>query len=334
MTHLNQLKIIFAGQLDEDLYGNGTKIVNFNINPGSLVEYKFSISDFRIRLYDTFSYVNDPTLDATVTNITYLHNLTNTVGTTVDSDLGLAILSLSADFTYSDASGSNVQNGSNAQNSTAQQNLAANTGTRDSIRVGSRLSFPWKPTILYGIETSASRSSGSNAANVNSLSVGPFIHGRAGPALDFDLSGGINFVETKPSVPLGYYFSGVIRHQTTRNLQLILSAAHDLVFTTGTELTEETALRIAAQLRLTRSITVSASPFYNFGNVKTGSNPGDFSQYGVGLSLGWTPRKRWTTALSYDLTLHTSGQSNGISNSSTSQNYIQNTFGFRIGYIF
>ena len=342
VSHLSELEVLFGGELTEDFYENGKKLANFDITP-SMIQYKFSISYVRIRLYDSFSYLNDPTLDPTVTNITYLHNLTNTVGATADTDLGLAILSLSADFTYSDASGSSVQNGPNVQTSATQVNIASTTGTRDSIRVGSKLSFPLTSSILYGIDISASRSSGSDAANVNSLSGGPFIHGRVGPALDFDLSGGINLLDTKPSVPPGYFFSGVIRHQTTRNLQAILSATHDLIFTTGTQLTEETDLRISTLLNLTRFITVSASPFFTFGSAKTGLNPGDFQQYGVELTLGWNPRKRWHAALTYDLTRHEQSGSNGTTNGTTngtfngtssSGNYTQNLFGFHIGYTF
>ena len=131
VSHLSELEILFAGRLTEDFYENGKKLANFDVNP-STIQYKFSISYVRIRLYDTFSYINDPTLDPTVTNITYLHNLTNTIGASADTDLGIAILSLSADFTYSDASGSSIQNGPIVQNSAAQANITGTTGTRET----------------------------------------------------------------------------------------------------------------------------------------------------------------------------------------------------------
>ena len=331
VSHLSELEVIFDGRVNEDLYGNGTDQTNFEITR-SLIQYKFSISYFRIRLYDSFSYTQDPSLVPTVTNITTLRELTNTAGLSVDSDLGLAILSLSADFTYSDSTGSSVQSGS----TTAVVNQTASTGSLDSLRAEAKLSFALTPTILYGLDISATRSSGSSAANVNSLSPGVFIHGKVGPDLDFDLSGGVNLVDTKPSVPLGYYFSGVIRHQTTRNLQVILSASHDLIFTTGTELTEETNLRMASRLRLTRFITVNAGSFYRFGDVKSGLTPGTFTTYGLELGLGWTPRKRWNTALTYDWTRNQSGTSNSgtVISATSGGNYVTNTFGFRISYAF
>ena len=329
VSHLSELEIIFDGQLNEDLYGNGTNQTNFEINR-SLIQYKFSISYVRIRLYDSFSYTEDPALVPTVTNITNLRETTNTAGLDVASDLGIAILSLSADFTYSDSTGSSVQSGSSA----AVVNQAAATGSLDSLRAEAKLSFALTPTILYGLDTSATRSTGSTG-NVNSLSPGVFMKGKVGPDLDFDLSGGVNLVDTKPSVPLGYYLNGVIRHQTTRNLQLILSASHDLIFTTGTELTEETNLRMAGRLRLTRFISVSAGPFYEFGNVKSGLTPGTFTTYGLELALGWTPRKRWKTALTYDWARNLSGSNSGTVVSATNGgSYIKNTIAFQISYAF
>jgi hypothetical protein len=329
VSHLSELEVIFDGQLNEDFYGNGTNQTNFEINR-SLIQYKFPISYFRTRLYDSFSYTEDPSLVPTVTNITTLRELTNTTGLNVDSDLGLAILSLSADFTYSNSTGSSVQSGS-----TAVVNQTASTGSLDSLRAEAKLSFAFTPTILYGLDNSATRSTGSNSENVNSLSMGAFINGKVGPDLDFDLSGGVNLVDTKPSAPPGYYFNGVIRHQTTRNLQLILSASHDLIFTTGTELTEETILRMGGRLRLTRFITVSAGSFYEFGNVKSGLTPGTFTTYGLELALGWAPRKRWKTALTYNWTRNLSGSDSGNVVSITSGgSYIKNTFAFHIIYAF
>ena len=111
VSHLSQLEIIFDGRLTEDFYGNGSNQTNFEVS-SSLIDYKFSISDHRIRLYDRFSYTIDPTLNPTVSNITTLRDFSNTVGLSVDSDFGLAILSLSADFSYNNQTGSNVQTGS------------------------------------------------------------------------------------------------------------------------------------------------------------------------------------------------------------------------------
>ena len=54
-----------------------------------------------------------------------------------------------------------------------------------------------------------------------------------------------------------------------RHWQLLFSGSHDLIFTTGTNLTEENLFRLGTQLDLTRFITFSLSPFVNFGDVKT-----------------------------------------------------------------
>ena len=155
--------------------------------------------------------------DPTATNTAYLNNLTNTIGTAVDTDLGLAILSLAADFTYNNQSGSNVLSGPSVQNGVAQQNFTTTSATRILSASVPKSRSAWTPTILYGIDTTATRSSGSDAANVNTLNFGPFINGSVGPTLDFDLSGGGNLVDTKPSVPPAIS-SAVLRHQINAQL--------------------------------------------------------------------------------------------------------------------
>jgi len=322
LSHLNQLQFNFAGQLNEDFYGNGRTRINVGITPDSLVQFQFAVSDFRVRLFDRFSYVQDPTSNPTATNTAYLNNLTNTIGTVIDTDLNLAILTLAADYTY------NNQNGSNAQG----QTNPTTSGTRNTFRIGPDLTFRWSPQIFYGINTVWSRTTGTStqgsggSSNVNSFSAGPFVRGKLSRWTDFDLSGGVNVFETTPSVPLGYYFSGVIRHLLNKNWQVIFQAAHDTVFTTGTNLTEETVFRLGTQLNLTRFIILTGTPFAGFGDEKTGSTQGNFTQYGGQLDLSWKPTRRWTTTLSYGLT-----RRSGVS---ASDSYLQNLLTFQVSYRF
>ena len=317
ISHLNQLHFNFAGQLTEDFYGNGTHQVNFNVAPGSLLQFQFAVSDVRVRLYDHFSNVQNPTTDPTATDTANLNSFTNTLGAVVDYDLNQAVLSLFVDYTYNNQGGTTASGQANS----------ATTGTRNSYRVGSSVSFYLTPAILYGIATTATRSNGSNSANVNNLNVGPFIRGKLSPLTDFNLAGGASLYDTTaPISPTTYYFSGVIRHQLSRNLQLICSATHDLVFTTSTNLTEETIFRLGTQLNLTRFFTFSAGPFVDFGNQKTGSAPGRFTQFGGGAGLTWKPHKRWSANLNYSFTR--------LESDIDSNKYIQNSLGVSITYAF
>jgi hypothetical protein len=310
----------------EDFYGNGRSQVNVGIAPNSRVQFQFAVSDFLVRLFDQFSYVQEPTSNPTATNTAYLNNLTNTIGATVDADLNLAILSLSADYTYNNQSGSTVQGQTNPTTS----------GTRNSFRVGSSLSFRLSPAILYGLETSLSRTTGSSSgnlnssaingsANVNSLNVGPFIRGQLSRWTDFNLAVGAALVDAKPAVT-PYYLSAVIRHQFNPNWQVILSGSHDLIFTTGTDLTEESLFRAATTFNLTRFITLTGSSFANFGNEKTGSTPGNFKQYGLAAGVEWRPSKHLSSVLTYDF-IRREG-------SSASNSYLQNSISFQINYMF
>ena len=327
ISHLNQLQFSFGGQVIENFYGNGRNQLTFAIDPTSKIEFKFAVADFlQVRFYDQFSYVQNPATDPTATNTANLNSFTNTIGAAIDADLNLAVLSLSADYTYNDQSGTNVQGQANP----------TTTGTRDTFRIGPSLTFRLSPTILYGINATATRSTGSNAANVNSLNVGPFINGKLSREFAFDLAAGGTFVDTKPAISPSYYVSAAIRYQITRHWQLLFSGSHDLVFTTGTDLTEENVFKIGTQLDLTRFVTFSVSPFVNFGDVKTtsvGGNTGSYTQYGIEAGLSWKLRKRWSTGLSYDYVRRVSGATFGTG-TTASNNYIQNSLAFSISYAF
>jgi hypothetical protein len=321
LSHYNKLELIFGGQLNEDFLGNGKNQLNGSIS-ASGIQFQFAISNFQVRLFEDFSYVQNPTTNPAATNTTNLNSLTNTIGAAIDADLGIAILSLSGDYTYNNQSGSNAQGQTNS----------STTGTRNSFRVGPALTFQWSQNIQYGINASLSRTNGSGGengsgtSNVSSLSVGPFIKGKLSRFTDFNLAGGALLVNATPSVPTSYYFNGVLRHQLNRNWQIILSGSHDLVFTTGTNLTEENTVAIGTQMNLTRFITFTVSPLINFGDVKNGVNSGNFTQYGIEAGLGWKPHRRWSTGLIYYFI-----RRNGTS---ASDSYIQNTVTLQVNYRF
>jgi hypothetical protein len=331
ISYLNRLEFDFAGQLREDFYGNGRSQLNVSIAPNSLVQFQFAISDFLVRLFDQFSYTQEPSSNPTATNTANLNSFTNTIGTVVDADLNLAILSLSADYTYNNQSGSTVQGQTNP----------ATSGTRNSFRVGSSLSFRLSPAILYGLETTLTRTSGAStasgtgnlrgSANVNSLNVGPFIRGRLSQWTDFSLAAGATLVDTKPAVAPNYYLSAVVRHQFNPNWQLILSGSHDLIFTTGIDLTEEYLFKATTEFNLTRFITLTGSSFLGFGNEKTGSNPGNFKQYGLAAGVGWQPRRHLSTALTYEFIRREAGSAAA---GSAANSYLQNLISFQINYTF
>ncbi len=316
ISHLNQLQFNLSGAIVENFYSNSKPQYTFQIFPGSLLQFQFAVSNVRVRLYDQFANVQNPTTDPTATDTANLNNFTNTVGAAVDTDMSLGVLSLSADYTY------NTQSGSNS----AGQTNPNTTGTRGTFRVGSSVSFYLSPTLLYGIQTTAARASGSDSANVNSLNVGPFIKGKLSKSTDIAFDGGLSLYDTSGIPPTTYYFSGVINHALNPNLHLILSALHNLVFTTGTQLTEENIFQVSTQVNLTRLITFTTSPFVDFGNGKTGNTLGRFTQFGVQAGLVWKPHERWSTGLTYSFYRREAD--------AFADTYIQNSVAFQVNYAF
>jgi hypothetical protein len=335
LSELNQLEFTFGGRLNEDFYGNGTSQVTVGITPDSLVQFQFAAGDFLFHLYDQFSYVQDPTSDPTTANTTYLNSLTNTIGAKVDADFNLAILSLLADYTYNNRSGSNPQGGTSSGES----------GTRNSFRVGPSISFRYSPTILYGIDASLTRNTGSTngstvgSGNINSLSVGPFIRGELSRFTDINFGVGALLLDAKPSQPPTYYFNAVVRHQFNPNWQVILSGSHDITFSTGTDLVEEYVFQGGTQFNVTRFITFTASPHVDIGKVLTGSGPtsvggvfvpslvrGNFKQYGIQAGFAWKPRKHLSASLNYEFIRRDA--------EAAVDSYSQNRVIFQINYAF
>jgi hypothetical protein len=337
LSHINQLEFNFGGRLREDFYGNGTSNVNFSIAPDSQLQFRFAIDDVQVRLYDNFSYTQDPSTNPVASNTTYLNSFNNTLGAEIKKDLNQAIFTLSADYSYNNQSGANAQG----------QTTGSSTGTRNTFRVGSSLGFRWSPTVLYGIETSISRTTGSSAAitglppgtapsaNINSLNVGPFIRGQITRLTDFDFGVGATLLDAKPSVPPTGYFQATLRHQFNRNFQMILSASHDLIFTTGTDITEEYVFQAATEFNLTRFITFTANPNLLLGdsrippnqvNFQNGTIGGNFKEYAIGTSLRWTPRRHLSATLSYDFRRRDAEAANG--------SYSENRILFQINYVF
>ncbi len=163
------------------------------------------------------------------------------------------------------------------------------------------------------------------------------MNGKLGKFLEFELALGGTFVSTKPPVDPTYYFSGALRYQLNRRWQILLSGSHELVFSTGTALTEQNLIRLGTQLGLTRAISFDISPFINFGTVETttfnsGVPTGPYTQLGLEAGLSWKPRKRWSTELTYQYIRRESSSSGTSANSS--DNYIQNTLSFSVNYAF
>jgi hypothetical protein len=333
ISHLNQVEFNLGGKLIEHFYGNGLQQTNLEIDPNSKIEFKLEISDVKVRFYDHFSYTQNPTSDPVASNTANLNDLTNSIGVEVDTDLSIALLSLLTDYTYDNESGTNVQG----------QNNPGTTGSRGTFRVTPALTFQWSPTITYGLTATGTRSSGNHEANVTTLSVGPFIKGKLSRDLEFDLSGGLTLIDTKPSVAPDYYLTAAIRYQINRYWQLLLSASHDTIFTTGTGLTESNDFKLGTQIGITRNITLTASPFYDFGNVETTGNQatintgfnqvGPYTQFGFEAGLVWKLRKRWRTTLTYSYVNQRSSPTLG-SVAAFSSSYIQNTISFGISYDF
>ena len=173
------------------------------------------------------------------------------------------------------------------------------------------------------------------SSNVNSINLGPFIRGEITRLTDIDFGVGATLLDAKPSIPPTCYLLAAVRHQFNRNFQLILSGSHELIFTTGADITEEYVFQAATQLNLTRFITFTANPNLLVGdsriapnqvNFQNGTIGGNFKEYAIGASLRWNPRRHLSATVSYDFRRRDAEAPNG--------SYSQNRILFEIDYVF
>jgi hypothetical protein len=319
ISSLNRVSIRIGGSLSQDLLGNEGNQQNLSLAPDSEIRLQLQISNLRLQVYDQFSYVNDPVSDASTSNQTNLNRFTNIGGVRADWDLNFTIFSVFLDDTYSTDSGSGNANGNS-------------NGNRNSYRLGSSFTFNLTPTILYGIEGTATYSEGTlndgTDGEVKSLNVGPFVRAHLTRLIDLDLAAGVSFIQAKDVPPVGYYVAATVRHQINRNWQYFLTFTHDTAFSSGIDISEENFLELGTQYQLTRFIGLTGGPFLTYGKNQNGlqSQRGNFSQYGVDVRLGYSLNKHTSVSVGYRYVRRTSDV--------PEDSYLQNTVNFQISYVF
>jgi hypothetical protein len=106
----------------------------------------------------------------------------------------------------------------------------------------------------------------------------------------------------------------------------LVGAAHDVDFSSGEGVSLDNNFYIATQLQATRRWTVQVSPFVNFGDVITGTQPGRYTQYGVTVDSLYLLSGHISIDLNYR---YVKREGEGASSS-----YTQNLFGFAVRYAF
>ncbi|MBV9490425.1 MAG: hypothetical protein JO069_11990 [Verrucomicrobia bacterium] len=323
LTYLNEIDVRLGGTLTEAVGGPGPSIY-VALLPTSSIDFKVVSGDFLIQFFDYLSVVQNPTQDPAATNQTTLNRLTNDVGTSVTWDLGKVFLQGRFDWSYSADLGSTGSTGS----------TTSGAAVRSTLRPGFAVYTALSPEVTTGLDLGYSKSFGAGANDVNAFNAGPFLRGRVTRYINVEVAGGVYVIDGPNLDPLNYYFSVSIAHQLTRWLQYIASVSHDLDFSSGTDVSENTNLTLGTRWQLSRNVSLETDGFINFGRVLTGAQPGDYTQYGVTLQLAWALSKKVTASAGYQFTSRSGQGSTNQLNGVSSGSYRQNQVGLSLRYAF
>lgn len=341
----NSLHLRLGASLGQVLVGSGGDQFSLALAPDSEISWALGIGDFRIRLYDRFAVIQDPTTDPTVTHVFDLNRFRNGAGTIIDWDLNKLVLTLLTDDTY-------VTQSARTDN---QLPLASVTnGDRNTIRASLQAAYRLTPTVSLGPSFSASQSSGSSTTEIDAISPGAFLKVQLTRLTSFQLEGGINLFSTRyPDVGViflnqqhlptsDYYLSTVLKNQVSRFINLSASVSHDIDYADGLNATRRTLVSVGANYRVNKRVWVDLGGYYENGTVLSPLNGGDYSRFGFSAGVTYRLGPKLSTALQYRYTQR-SGNNSGFAfvsdghlftEPASSGSYNQNEISFSVNYAF
>lgn len=347
----NVINLNIGAGLSEVIAGsNAGDTVTLTLAPDSALGFTFYIGDFRVRLFDRFALLQDPTSDSSLSGVVNLNRIRNSGGGAIDWNLNKVILTLQVDDTYV------TQDARTANNlSRVQQELSRVNGDRNTVRAAFSAAAKLNPTLFFGPQVTLTQTSASTGRDIQAIATGLFLRGQLTRLTSFSLEGGLNFinaqgnhfpftiVQNQQTVPsTGYYARLKVNQRVSRFLQLTGEVSHDLDYADGINLIERTVGDLTLGYRITKGIDLTLGGRYEDGNVLTGANQGRYSlfQINAGLSRQLGPRIR--AALDYRFIERTSGNNNvvvlfngqPVTLPSSSTNYTQNLFLINVSYAF
>lgn len=342
----NSLDLRLGASLGQILAGRGGDQVSLALAPDSEISWLLGIGDFRIRLYDRFALIQDPTTDPTVTNVFDLNRFRNDAGTAVDWDLNKLVLTLLVDDTFVTQSA--------RTNSDQVPFPSVINGDRNTLRASLQAALQVTPTVSVGPSISASQSSGTAATEIDAISPGAFLKMQLTRLTSFQLEGGINFFSVRyPDAgmtvlnqhqPPGsdYYVSAVLNNQVNRFMNLNASVSRDLDYADGLTPTNRTLVSVGANYRLNKRVWIDVGGNYEDGTVYGPLNGGDYGRFSFSAGMTYQVGPKLSTALQYRYTQRSSNNGNVVfvsdgklfSEPASIGSYDQNEISFSVNYAF
>jgi hypothetical protein len=302
-------------------YLNHHDLSTLYLASGSQLSFDIFVEDLLINLHDSFSYIQNSATEPAVSGTGDYGTFQNTAGLSGTWDLNDVTLTLGYDHQIVLATSSQ---------------FSTNINHAAELLVG-RVGFNLHPGVTVGVEGTGTFTTYDQAALNNSTGWSGGVYGEWKPDAFLSVKPRfgytvIYFQQTSPFIPASdqdaWYADLTISHQPTKYLTYSFSAGHELRLGIESDTVEDTYVRPSLTWNVIKNVSIGTSFNYENGTQGGGQLATTFGQnysyFGAGLNVGYSPVKRLNVSLNYNLTIRSADVPTG--------EYAQNIVGLTFNY--
>ena len=308
------------------------------VAPDSALSFNIYTGDFKINIHDAFSYQQDPTDEAALSDIVNFDRFENIAGVSVLWDLNKVILNLSYDHINFMATGLQEYTGASLPDPGALDFTADQVSASAELHVSS--------TFISGIEATVSRREYDDyAGNYDQFTAGPYFKVQVTDHIKAELSGGYEYIDSPsnsfnplyaqgilgPSYGAGpdssFYANLTIDHQLNKYFLERLALGHEIELGLLAETADVYYINYSASWHVNSHLNLALNVGYQdvdeLGGLITASS---FDLFTAGAQANFPVTKSLSGALIYEF--------NNKSADLADQSYAQNRVGLLLTYHF
>ena len=311
---------------------------HINVSPDSALSFNIYTGDFKINIHDAFSYQQDPTDEAALSDIVNFDRFENIAGVSVLWDLNKVILNLAYDHINFMATGLQEYTGASLPDPGALDFTADQVSASAELHVSS--------TFISGIEATVSRREYDDyAGNYDQFTAGPYFKVQVTDHIKAELSGGYEYIDSPPNSfnPLyaqgilgpsygagpdsSFYANLTIDHQLNKYFLERLALGHEIELGLLAETADVYYINYSASWHVNSHLNLALNVGYQdvdeLGGLITASS---FDLFTAGAQANFPVTKSLSGALIYEF--------NNKSADLADQSYAQNRVGLLLTYHF
>jgi hypothetical protein len=312
------------------------------VSPDSALSFDIYTGDFKINLHDSFSYQQDPTDEAALSDVVNFDRFENIAGAGVVWDLNKVILNLNYDHINFVSTGLQTFTGANLPDPGILDYSADQVSASAELHVSS--------TFIAGLEATASqRVYDDFTGDYDQLTAGPFFKVQITDHIKAQISGGWEYIDSpensfQPFTGTGfvgptvgpnygggadssYYFNLTLDHEVNKYFLQRLSLGHELELGLLAEQSDVAYINYSASWHVNTHLNIALTLGYQDVSEQGGFiDASSFDLFAAGVQANFPVTKSLSGALIYQFTDKMADDSD--------QSYEQNRVGLLLTYHF